>query len=144
MTIGYMLPIDRALLVSEWVGEGVPFCPSCHTERYEPAKHEQDCAHDLALCERGYPDQVARDRARAMLEAASSPTMTPPEPVPPTPRNTGTPENEPDAQDLLARKPCARPGCGKPRSWHLGLGGLGVCAPGDLDDVVARTGGFIK
>jgi hypothetical protein len=83
MTVGFMLPIDRALLVSEWIParqEGITkqYCPSCEAMR--EGGHGADCAHDLALSERGYPDQASRDRARALLEQAESPTMAPPGP----------------------------------------------------------------
>lgn len=36
---------------------------------------------------------------------------------------------------------CGR--CGKNRSWHLGLGGMGLCIPFD-EDPEGRTGGFIE
>lgn len=77
-----MTPVDRALLRAEWIqfedgGFITHECPSCPAKRTD-GKHEQDCAHDLALCERGYPDQISRDRARAMLSQASDPTIPPP------------------------------------------------------------------
>ena len=37
---------------------------------------------------------------------------------------------------------CGR--CGKARTWHLGLGGIGTCVPFVEDGVVEGTGGFIE
>jgi len=73
-----MTPVDQALVVSEWVSiDDVPsFCPSCREGQC--AGHAPGCAHDLALAERGYPDQESRDRARASLQAAKAPTEPPP------------------------------------------------------------------
>jgi hypothetical protein len=74
VTVGFMLPIDRALLVSEWPDyncsrEPCPTCQETHVRGHRP-----DCAHDLALSERGYPDQESRDRARALLKQAEGAT----------------------------------------------------------------------
>lgn len=43
---------------------------------------------------------------------------------------------------------CGREGCGKPKTWHLGLGGMGICSPVSEPGVPVsksdeRTGGFI-
>jgi hypothetical protein len=84
VTVGFMLPIDRALLVSEFAGSdhGEACCPSCRSYVNSTPVHLPDCAHDLALSERGYPDQESRDRARALLKQAEGATIPPPpEPV---------------------------------------------------------------
>jgi len=43
---------------------------------------------------------------------------------------------------------CGREGCGKPKTWHLGLGGMGICSPafkadGTMTRADETTGGFI-
>ena len=84
MTIVGMAHVDRALLVSEWaagsraIGSiGGARCPSCGA-REDDGKHDQDCPHDLALCERSYPDQASRNRARELLAQAGAVTIPPP------------------------------------------------------------------
>jgi hypothetical protein len=45
-----------------------------------------------------------------------------------------------------SKDPCKR--CGRPRSWHLGQGGLGICRvePGTspFSEADAKTGGFVE
>jgi general stress protein YciG len=41
---------------------------------------------------------------------------------------------------------CQRTGCGRPKTWHLGLGGLGICSD-DTSAVKLETthnGGFVE
>lgn len=64
--------VEQALLVSEWG----PECRSC--KRVSTQGHGPGCAHDLALAERNFATQQDRDRARDLIDRASSPTLLPP------------------------------------------------------------------
>ena len=72
-----MTSVDQALLQSEWAatyGDGEDRgndagCPCCREWLCTGARHAAGCPMDAALCERGYPDQSARDRARERLRA---------------------------------------------------------------------------
>jgi hypothetical protein len=59
--------VDKALLKSEFVQKTneTPLCPCCWVP---PGTHRPDCEMDLALAERGFPDQHARDTARASFK----------------------------------------------------------------------------
>jgi len=90
VTVVSMTETDRALLRSEWTlaWDETPdcYCVSCEGIRPSCASfvdlqkgHKPGCDHDLALAQRGYPDQASRDAARASLSRAHAPTEPPPE-----------------------------------------------------------------
>jgi hypothetical protein len=72
---------DIALLLAEWteVGEGLYVCPCC-CALHSDGRHKQDCPHDLALSERGFPLQAERDAARSRIAITMRTTLTPPTP----------------------------------------------------------------
>jgi hypothetical protein len=90
MTMAAMTNVDRALLTSEWAGRddmGYALCPDCNAQASADnggreidggGDHNVGCVHDAALAERGYPDQLSRNRMRALLARACDPTMPPP------------------------------------------------------------------
>lgn len=76
-----MTHTDVALLLAEWtdVGGGPLTCPCCCAV-HSDGRHKQDCPHDLALSERGFPLQVERDTARSRIAVTMRTTLTPPPP----------------------------------------------------------------
>jgi hypothetical protein len=56
--------VDKALLIAEW-GDMRGVCPCCKHLLVDG--HAANCEMDLGLAERGFPDQHARDTARASL-----------------------------------------------------------------------------
>jgi hypothetical protein len=66
--------VDKALLIAEWAyadGDTYAQCPVCKGDNENPSVphgHKPDCEMDLALAERGFPDQHARDTARASFK----------------------------------------------------------------------------
>jgi hypothetical protein len=75
-----MTHTDIALLLAEWsqVGGDSPLvCPCCFALHSDGA-HKDDCPHDLALSERGFPLQADRNAARSRIAVTMRTTLAPP------------------------------------------------------------------